>query len=106
MLEYQFYKNEMGTPQFDIKGELHVLNELGSCKREYLKEIVASLYHILNGNLDQYDFGYEIYSIECRKDTSQVIDTFNGWQSIAEIPTQEVYELMRDWQDYLELDTI
>ena len=58
---------------------------------------------MLSGVLDQYDFGYEVYSIECKKDISQVIDTYNDWKSIAEIPTQEIYELMQDWKYYLEI---
>ncbi len=101
MINYEFYKNEIGTPQFSIKGDLKGLNELGSCNFEYLEEIVTNLIKVLSGELEQYDFGFEVYSIECKKKISQVIDTYNDWKSIAEIPTQEVYKLMKDWRDYL-----
>jgi len=101
MINYEFYKNEIGTPQFSVKGDLEGLNELGSCNFEYLDEIVASLEQLLSGEIEQYDFGYEVYSIECKKEISQVIDTYNDWKCIAEIPTQEVYALMKDWRNYL-----
>ena len=102
MLKYNFYKNEIGTPQFGISGELQGLSELGSCNENYLEEIVSSLENVLNGKLEQYDFGFEVYSIECKKDISEVVDTYDGWQSKAQIRTQEIYELMRDWKIYLE----
>ncbi|MHC0448431.1 hypothetical protein ACWA1F_23715 [Flavobacterium sp. 3-218] len=38
MIEYEFYKNEIGTPQFSVKGDLEGLNELGSLNYEYLFE--------------------------------------------------------------------
>jgi hypothetical protein len=99
MIEYEFYLNEIGTPQFLIKGGLDGLSELGSCEN-YI-EIVMSLEQVLAGKLERYNFGYEVYMIECKKEISKVIDTFDGWKVVAEIPTQEVYELMRDWRDYL-----
>lgn len=101
MLKYEFYRNEIGTPQFSIKGELEGLNELGSCNNNYLNEIVTSLEHVLNGQLAKYEFGYEVYTIECSKDISCVIDTFNEWKTIAEVSTIEIYNLMRDWRDYI-----
>jgi hypothetical protein len=68
----------------------------------YVKEIVDKLEKLSKGEIDYYEgFGYEVYMIECKKEISQVIDTFDGWKVVAEIPTQEVYELMRDWRDYL-----
>jgi len=101
MINYEFYKNEIGTPQFSIKGDLEGLNELGSCNIEYLEEIITNLIKVRSGELEEYDFGYEVYSIECKKEISQVIDTYNDWECIAEITTQEVYKLMKDWREYL-----
>ena len=75
--------------------------EILNLKFDYLQEIVKSLEKVLSGELQYYDFGYEVYSIECKKEISQVIDTYNYWKCIAEIPTQEVYELLKDWKDYL-----
>ncbi|WP_337965035.1 hypothetical protein [uncultured Flavobacterium sp.] len=79
----------------------HFSTEILNLKLDYLEEIVKSLEKVLSGELLYYDFGYEVYSIECKKEISQVIDTYNYWKCIAEIPTQEVYELMKDWKDYL-----
>jgi len=101
MIKYEFYKNEIGAPQFSIKGDLEGLNELGACNFEYLEEIIKNLTKVRSRELEQYDFGYEVYSIECKKDISQIIDTFNNWKYIAEIPTQEVHILIKDWRDYL-----
>lgn len=79
----------------------YFLTEILNLSLEYLNEIVSSLEQVFEGKEEQYDFGYEVYSIECKKDISQVIDTFNDWKCIAEIPTEELYELTRDWRDYL-----
>ncbi len=102
MIEYKFYKNEIGTPQFSIGGNLEVLSELGSCNLDYLNEIISSLEDVLSGKLEQYDFGYEILSIESRQENSNIVDTYNDWKTIAEVPTSEIYNLMKDWRSYLE----
>jgi len=101
MIKYEFYKNEIGTPCFSIKGDLEVLNELASCNFEYLEEIVHSLEKVLEGELQYYDFGHEIYSIESKKEIAQIVDTYDYWKCIAEIPTQAIYLLMKDWRNYL-----
>ena len=79
----------------------HFSTEIKNLKLDYLNEIVVSLEQVLSGELEQYDFGYEIYSIECKKETSFVIDTYNDWKCISEITTQEIYEFIRDWRNYL-----
>jgi len=79
----------------------YFLTEISNLRFDYLEEIVTFLQKVLNGELEQYDFGYEVYSIDCRKDVSEVIDTYNEWKSIAVIPTQEIYEMIRDWKNYL-----
>lgn len=75
--------------------------EILNLNLDYLQEIVASLKQVLSGKLQEYDFGYEVYSIECKKETAVVLDLFNNWGTIAEITTQELYELMRDWRNHL-----
>lgn len=101
MIEFEFYKNEIGTPQFSVKGDLEGLNELGSLNYEYLLEIIENLEKVKSGKLEEYEFGYEAYSIECKKEISQIIDTHDNWKSIAQILTEDVYRLMKDWKDYL-----
>jgi hypothetical protein len=102
MLKYKFYKNDLGTPIFHINGDLEALNELGSCNYEYLQEIIMNLTKVKSGEIEQYDFGYEVFTLECQKEISKIIDTFDDWKCIAEVPTQEIYNLMKDWKDYLD----
>jgi hypothetical protein len=106
---YKYYDERDGlskeSPLLHIENQErygdYFLTEISNLRFQYLEEIVPSLEKVINGEVEQYDFGYEVYFIECRKDVSQVIDTYDGWRSIAEIPTEEIYELMRDWRDYL-----
>ena len=108
---YKYYDERDGltkeSPLLHIENQEkygdYFLTEISNLRFDYLEEIVPSLEKVLSGVLDQYDFGYEVYSIECKKDISQVINTYNDWKSIAEIPTQEIYELMQDWKYYLEI---
>ena len=102
MLEYEFYKNEIGTPQFSIKGDFEYLNELGSCSSEYLTEILDNLQKVQSGALEKYDFGYEVYSIKSKKEISLIIDTYNNWKCITEVSTEEIYALLKKWKKYLD----
>jgi hypothetical protein len=101
MLEYKFYYNEAGNPRLLVLEDLYDLSELGSCQGKYLDEIVISLENLLHEKLEEFDFGYEVYSIDCRKDTALVIDLFEKGEVVAEIPTVEVYQMMKDWRDFL-----
>jgi DNA phosphorothioation-dependent restriction protein DptG len=76
--------------------------EVSNLSFDYLEEIVLSLEKVIRGDLEQYEFGYELYCINCRKENSQVIDTFNEWKTIVDLPTQSIYELIRDWKCFLE----
>ncbi|NOS90691.1 MAG: hypothetical protein HOP30_02105 [Cyclobacteriaceae bacterium] len=70
---------------------------------DYVKEIVSKLEEVLSGKLKNYDgFGYEMYMIECDKENAKVKNIFEGGKVDAVIPTAEVYELMREWRDYIE----
>lgn len=79
----------------------HFSTEILNLNLDYLQEIEISLEQLLLGNLNEYYFGYEVYSIECKKETSVILDLFNDWKLIAEITTQELYEIIRDWRNYL-----
>ncbi|MBE8723571.1 hypothetical protein [Flavobacterium hungaricum] len=106
MLEYEFRKNEIGRDCLHIKGKLEGLNELASCSVDYLEEIVCSLKKIIDGELDEYDFGFEIYSIECTKETCKVIDTYEEWKEIAVIGTPTLYQLMLDIRQVVISNTV
>lgn len=75
--------------------------EIKNLGLDYLNEIVTSLEKVLSGELEQYNFGYEVYSIECKKEISLVIDVYDDWKCISEIETQEIYEFIRDWRNHL-----
>ena len=102
MLKYKFYLNEIGTPQFGIDGGLYDLCELGSLNSKLLNDVVINIRRVMNVEVDIYSFGYEVYTIECRKETASIIDTFDNWKVIYELPTLEIYHLMKNWQDFLQ----
>ncbi|MDR3095157.1 MAG: hypothetical protein LBU62_11045, partial [Bacteroidales bacterium] len=76
MIEYEFYLNEIGTPQFGIKGNLEGLGELGGFDLISIIKIVKDIEDILTGTYDKYDFGYEVYMIKCQKNESIIMNTF------------------------------
>jgi hypothetical protein len=87
-----------------IYGE-HFSTEIKNLKLDYLNEIVASLEQVLSGELEYYDFGYEVYSIECKKEISLIVDTYDDWKCISQITTQEIYEFIRNWRNHLIKDS-
>ncbi len=77
------------------------INNLSS-NLDYVIEIVLKLEAVLSGELKFYEgFGYEVYMIECDKENAVVKNIFEDDKIDAVIPTMELYELMRDWRDYL-----
>lgn len=102
MLEYEFYKSETGKHLFAFKGEFEELNELGSCSSEYLIEIIKSLKKVRSGELAEYDFGFEVYIIESKKETSLIIDTYDQWKCIGEVSTEEIYDAIKKLKIYLD----
>lgn len=76
--------------------------ELNNLELDYVEEIVEKIEEILNGKTDFYEgFGFELYMIECDRENAVVKNIFENDKIEAIIPIQEVYELMRDWRDYL-----
>lgn len=99
---------EKANPLLDIENQekygwffYDEINNLSS-NLDYVKEIVLKLEAVLSGELKFYEgFGYEVYMIECDKKNAVVKNIFEDDKVDAIIPTQELYELMRDWRDYL-----
>ncbi len=99
---------EKSNPLLDIENQekygwyfYDEINNLSS-NLDYIKEIVSKLEAVLSGELKFYEgFGYEVYMIECDKENATVKNIFEDDKIDAIIPTVEVYELMRDWRDYL-----
>lgn len=69
---------------------------------DYIREIVLKLEAVLSGELEFYEgFGFEVYMIECDSENATVRNIFEDDRIDAIIGTKELYELMRDWRDYL-----
>jgi hypothetical protein len=100
-MKYTFTLNEIGTPQFNVGDEYEQLRELGSCEPDYVVEIVSGLEKVLNGETEKYDFGFEVYNLDCDKNNCSVLNTFDDWKEELNIPTSEIYQLMKDWRDFL-----
>ena len=82
----------------------HFIDEINNLSSNlgYVKEIVSYLDALLKGEIDFYEgFGYEVYMIECDKESAKVKNVFEDDKIEAVIPTQDIYKLMRDWRDYL-----
>jgi hypothetical protein len=100
---------ERKIPTIDIEESLkygrYFIDEISNLysNLDYVKEIVIKLESLLKGEALFYEgFGFEVYMIECTKEVARVKNIFEDDQIEAEIPTQEVYQLMKDWRDYLE----
>ena len=101
MINYKFYLNEFGRPNFGVEEKYYQLWELASCEFSYLQKIVDQLSELLENKISHYDFGFEVYNFDCTKDECKVLNTFEGWKVECVIPTQEIYQLLKDWRDYL-----
>lgn len=84
----------------DNYGE-YFLDEIRNLKLEYLSEITSKLQKLLAHEITHYDFGFEVYNFDCTEDECNVLNTFEAWKVECVIPTTEVYQLLRDWRDYL-----
>lgn len=77
------------------------IDEIRNLRLDYLKEIVLQLEKLLAVQIPQYDFGFEVYNFDCTKNECKVLNTFEGWKIECVLPTEEIYQLLRDWRDYL-----
>lgn len=101
MINYKFELNEFGQPHFGVEEKYYQLWELASCEFSYLQKIVDKLSELLENKISQFDFGFEVYIFDCTKNDCKVLNTFEGWKVEGVIPTQDIYQLLRDWRDYL-----
>ncbi|HEY8934783.1 MAG TPA: hypothetical protein VIM65_06160 [Cyclobacteriaceae bacterium] len=101
MIKYKFDLNEFGRPNFGVEEKYFQLWELASCDFSYLIQIVDRLGELLKNQIPHYDFGFEVYNFDCNKDECKVLNTFEGWRVECVLSTEEIYQLLRDWRDYL-----
>ena len=65
--------------------------------REYYDEVVEELRKVLSGEKEGYSFGHEVYSLECDKEDC---DVFEWDKKIGLLRTQDVYDMLKYFQDY------
>lgn len=103
-MKYDFILNTAGYPEFRLDPKFEQLLELGSIDQEYLTEILTNLEEVLAGNLKSYYFGQEVYNLGCDKVECIVRDTFEDWRLEHTIPTQEIYQFLKDWKAFVDLN--
>lgn len=72
----------------------------------YLSEIVSQMEAVLSGRINECIFGYEVYRIVCDNDYCRcyiVLPSLEGESTEPDsvIPVNEVFQLMKDWRDYI-----
>lgn len=77
------------------------IDEIRNLKLDYLKLIVSQLEKLQTVEISQYDFGFEVYNFDCTSEKCKVLNTLEGWKVECELPTEDIYRLLRDWRDYL-----
>ena len=100
-MKYNFTLNEIGTPQLNFNEEFWQLSELASCEDDYLDEIIDELSSLLNGEISEYDFGYEVYLIRCDNINCEVIDTFNDWNVEYQLSTSDLFAMLHKWRNFI-----
>jgi hypothetical protein len=99
-LRYNFGKNVFGNPSFDIETEEYwMLIDLRHLEKEALIAIVEKLEMVLEGKLEEYEFGWDYTIIDFRKEDATVHYDFFGQQ--IKIEPKLLYQMMHDWRDYL-----
>ncbi|MDF2455090.1 MAG: hypothetical protein K0R51_1083 [Cytophagaceae bacterium] len=79
----------------------YFIDEITNLSKDYLLKILDGLEKVLIGELSQYDFGYEVYTIECLRDISLVKDVTDNWSIVGEIATKDLHHLLKDWTNYI-----
>jgi hypothetical protein len=100
-MKYNFFINPGGYPEFGVEEKYWQLWELGGLEQDYLEKIVAELEKLVNGELEIFEFGREVYLLQCDRKECKVIDLFENGNLELTIPTLEIYSLMKDWRNYL-----
>ena len=76
--------------------------ELNNLRLSYLQDqIVPSLEKVLDGSLDEFSFGYEVYDFNCDKQTCKVINYVEENRLEAEIPVKAIYSMLKEWTEFV-----
>lgn len=116
-MEYQIRFNPIrkNKPYISLSEENDYwhLNELNSCDTEYiLNDVLPNIEKIWNGEkywdeyrsptygaFDTYEFGYDATLIDFGKEKSIISHGFGD--GVIEVPSEEIYELMKEWGEHL-----
>lgn len=115
MIQYKIAQNNYSDrPSIRFDGIYSIMNEINSCDDEYLiNEVLPNLEKIKRGEkirypdtndgqlIDSYEFGYTATMIDFSKEKSIVDNTWDDDFIKIEIPSEEVYQFMREWADKL-----
>ncbi len=72
--------------------------ELNNLRLSYLEqEIIPSLEKALDGSMQEYEFGYEVYSFVCDKESCKIIDDYEKGALQSILPTKEIYTMLKEW---------
>jgi len=91
----------LNIPNYEQYGE-YFLDEITNISGEYLEEIITKLRKIIKGEIKTYEFGYEVYNFDCDMKECLVLNTFEDWKEEAVIPTVEIFEMLKDWKQFLD----
>ena len=91
----------LGFPVFSIQNEeLWMLHELNRCKIDYIvNDVFRNLESVNNNEIESFEFGYDATIIDFFKD--HAIINFNYFEEQLEVPSSDIYRLMKDWRDAL-----
>lgn len=103
-MKYEFFINVGGYPEFKLEDKYWQLLELGSTDQAYLAKILSNLADVLSGRLANYYFGQEVYNLGCDANECIVCDTFEDWRVEHTISTQEIYQFLKDWKAFVDLN--
>lgn len=97
---YSFGVNVFGKPDLEIwSDELVPLAEFSNMEKQYVNKIVDHLEKVFEGELETFEFGYDATIIDFMRDRS--IINYEYFEKQTEISSQIIFQLMRDWRDYL-----
>lgn len=83
------------------------LDEIQNLSRniDYLREIVKNMEGLLAGDIDNMPwFGFHTYSFACNENLCRVLNILEDETLEAEIATSELFQFLRDWLDFIELN--
>lgn len=109
-LKYSFKQRNNARPFYDISDDMFMLSEFHSFTFEYIEQIVSSLKQVQDGILEAYNFWWDVTWVFVEKWKSTARVAYDQYDSVTntylekelEIPIEDIYNLMKDWKEYIE----